>query len=410
MNQQILQKYAELLVRCGLNVQKGQDVILIADLDQPEFVTMCVEECYKAGAKRVVMDWMHQEITKLHYEYQTLESLSAMDDWQLEKWRWQAQTLPCKLYIESENPDGLCGIDQEKVSKASQNRFPLVKPYRDEMENKYPWCIAAVPGKAWAKKVFPTLLEETAVETLWTAILTTARALDGEPLENWKEHNSNLKKRYDYLNGLNLKSLHYESGNGTNFTVGLIPGCKFLGGGEVTTGGQFFNPNIPSEEIFTSPKAGEADGIVYATKPLSYQGQLIENFWIRFRNGRAVDVGAEKKEDLLRKMISMDDGASKLGECALIPFDSPINNTGILFYNTLFDENASCHLALGHGFSNLLEGFEKLTNEECTARGINDSMIHVDFMIGAPDLSITGTTADGKSVPVFKNGGWAFEL
>ena len=258
--------------------------------------------------------------------------------------------------------------------------------------------------------MFPTLPEETAVETLWTAILTTARALDGEPLENWKEHNSNLKKRYDYLNVLNLKSLHYESGNGTNFTVGLIPGCKFLGGGEVTTGGQFFNPNIPSEEIFTSPKAGEADGIVYATKPLSYQGQLIENFWIRFRNGRAVDVGAEKKEDLLRKMISMDDGASKLGECALIPFDSPINNTGILFYNTLFDENASCHLALGHGFSNLLEGFEKLTNEECTARGINDSMIHVDFMIGAPDLSITGTTADGKSVPVFKNGGWAVEL
>lgn len=409
MNQQILQKYAELLVRCGLNVQKGQDVIIVADLDQPEFVAMCVEECYKAGAKKVVMDWSHQKITKLHYSYQTLESLSSLEEWQLEKWRWQAKTLPCKLYIESEDPDGLSGVDQEKVSKARQGWFPLIKPYREDMENKYQWCIAAVPGKAWAKKVFPTLPDETAVEALWTAILNTARALDGEPLENWKNHNENLKKRYDYLNSLKLKSLHYESGNGTNFTVGLISGCSFLGGGEVTTGGNFFNPNIPSEEIFTSPKAGEAEGIVYATKPLSYQGQLIENFWVRFRNGRVSDVGAEKNEELLRKMISMDDGAAKLGECALIPFDSPINNTGILFYNTLFDENASCHLALGHGFSNLLEGFENLTTEECYARGINDSMIHVDFMIGAPDLSITGTTEDGKNVPIFRNGGWAFE-
>ncbi len=408
MKTKILRKYAELIARCGLNVQEGQEVIITADLDQPEFVTMCVEECYRAGAKKVIVDWVHQKVTKLHYENQSLETLSHLEKWQLERWQWQTEQLPCKLFIESDDPDGLVGIDQEKVSNARQKWFPLIKPYRDKMENRYSWCIVAVPGKAWAKKVFPELSEEAAVEALWEAILKTSRALEGDPLENWKEHNADLKRRYDYLNALKLRSLHYESANGTNLTVGLIDGCNFLGGGETTMGGQFFNPNIPSEEIFTTPRAGEAEGIVYATKPLSYQGQLIENFWIRFENGRAVDVGAEKNEALLRKMISMDDGAAKLGECALIPYDSPINNTGILFFNTLFDENASCHLALGHGFSNLLEGFENLTMEECYARGINDSMIHVDFMIGSPDLNITGATSTGATVPIFCNGAWAF--
>lgn len=408
MKTEILQQYAELLVRCGLNVQKDQEVIIMADLDQPEFVAMCVEECYRAGAKKVIVDWMHQKISKLHYEYQSLETLSTLEKWQLEKWQWQVDQLPCKLYLESEDPDGLSGIDQEKVSKARQGWFPLVKPYRDKMENRYQWCIAAVPGKAWAKKVFPELGEAEAVEALWKAILSTSRALEGEPLRNWDEHNQDLKRRYDYLNSLHLRSLHYESKNGTDFSVGLIDGCQFLGGGEVTLGGNFFNPNIPSEEIFTSPMAGAAEGIVHATKPLSYQGQLIENFWVRFEDGRAVEVGAEKNVELLRKMIAMDEGAAKLGECALIPFRSPINDTGILFFSTLFDENASCHLALGHGFTNLLEGFEDLTIEECYARGINDSMIHVDFMIGSEDLSITGTTCDGKEVAIFRDGGWAF--
>jgi len=240
----------------------------------------------------------------------------------------------------------------------------LIKPFRDKMENRYQWCIAAVPGKEWALKVFPELDENEAVEALWEAILSTSRALEGEPLVNWKEHNAELKRRYDYLNSLKLESLHYESSNGTDLTVGLIDRGRFLGGGEETLGGNFFNPNIPSEEIFTTPMAGKAEGIVYATKPLSYQGTLIENFWIRFKDGKAVESGAEKNADVLAKMIAMDEGAAMLGECALIPFDSPINNTGILFFNTLFDENASCHLALGQGFSMLIEGVENMTVEE----------------------------------------------
>ena len=408
MKQEMLQKYAELLVRCGLNVQKGQDVMITAELDQPEFVTMCVEECYRAGARKVLLDWTHQKVQKLHYDYQELETLSVLDKWQLEKWQWQADNLPCKLYLESSNPDGLAETDQEKIAKARQEWFPLIKPFRDKMENRYQWCIAAVPGKEWALKVFPELDENEAVEALWEAILSTSRALEGEPLVNWKEHNAELKRRYDYLNSLKLESLHYESSNGTDLTVGLIDRGRFLGGGEETLGGNFFNPNIPSEEIFTTPMAGKAEGIVYATKPLSYQGTLIENFWIRFKDGKAVESGAEKNADVLAKMIAMDEGAAMLGECALIPFDSPINNTGILFFNTLFDENASCHLALGQGFSMLIEGFENMTVEECRKCGVNDSMIHVDFMIGTPDLSITGKTRNGEEVAIFKNGGWAF--
>ncbi len=408
MKQEILQKYAELLVRCGLNVQKGQDVMIVAELDQPEFVTMCVEECYRAGAEKVLLEWTHQKIQKLHYDYQSLETLSTLDKWQLEKYQWQVEKLPCKLYIESSDPDGLANTDQQKIAEARQKWFPLIKPYRDKMENRYQWCIAAVPGKEWAMKVFPGREEPDAVEALWNAILSTSRALDGNPLENWKEHNANLKRRYEYLNSLKLKSLHYESSNGTNLTVGLIDGGKFLGGGEETLSGKFFNPNIPSEEIFTTPMAGKAEGIVYATKPLSYQGTMIENFWIRFENGRAVESGAKKNADVLTKMISMDEGAAMLGECALIPFNSPINNTGILFFNTLFDENASCHLALGQGFSMLLEGFENMTVEECRKRGVNDSMIHVDFMIGAPDLSIVGVTCREEEIAIFRNGDWAF--
>ena len=190
MDQEKLQKYAELLVRCGLNVQEGQDVMIAAELDQPEFVTMCVEECYRAGARKVLVEWTHQKVQKLHYDHQSLETLSTLDKWQLEKWQWQVDALPCKLYIESEDPDGLADADQEKIAKARQGWYPLVKPYRDKMENRYQWCIAAVPGKTWAKKVFPELEEAEAVEALWNAILSTSRAMEGEPLKNWEERGS----------------------------------------------------------------------------------------------------------------------------------------------------------------------------------------------------------------------------
>lgn len=403
-----LKKYAKLIARTGLNVRKGQSVFIAAGLDQPEFVAMVVEECYKAGASEVFVEWSYQPVEKLSSTYRSLESLSTMKPWAKAKWEYKAANYSCRLFIESEDPDGMKGVDQEKMSAARRAIYPQVKPYRLQLENRHQWCIAAVPGKAWAKKVFPTLSESKAVEAMWKAILHTARAEGKNPVRDWQAHNDELAARCAYLNGLGLQYLEYKSGNGTDFKVELNEDGIFCGGKELTLKGRRFNPNIPTEEVFTSPKAGSVEGIVYSTKPLSYMGELIENFSLRFAGGKVVEVKAEKGEKLLKEMVSMDEGAGMLGEVALIPYDSPINETGLLFYNTLFDENASCHLALGHGFNECLQGYQKYTDEECKKHGINDSMIHVDFMIGARDTSIVGITKTGEKVQIFENGNWAF--
>lgn len=407
MKKTVLRQYARLIVRKGVSTKKGDSVVIRTDLDQPEFVKMVVEECYRAGAADVTVDWAYDPLTKVHVRNMSLKNLCKMENWEIEKLKWRRDTLPSMIYLESADPDGQKGINQEKIQKMMIARMKIIKPIRDEMENKYKWCIAAVPGEAWAKKVFPGLKKNAAIEKLWEAILFTSRVTD-DPIAAWDDHNADLAARCEHLNSLKLKSLEYKSKNGTDFKVGLIDGATFMGGGENTLSGEYFNPNIPSEEVFTSPMSGVAEGIVYASKPLSYQGELIENFSVRFEGGRAVEVHAEKGEELLKKMISMDEGAAKLGECALVPQKSPIAESNILFYNTLFDENAACHLALGFGFANCLENFENYTLEECRKMGINDSMIHVDFMIGTDDLEIVGVDKKGKRHPIFKDGNWAF--
>ena len=408
MKKTILRKYARLIAEKGGNVQKGQDVLVYAGLDQPEFVKMVAEECYRLGARTVSVEWSYQPLAKLNYQKRTLTTLSKMEEWEVAKLKHRAETLPVCIYLESDDPDGLKGINQAKVSKASQARYKIIKPYRDQMDNKYQWCIAAVPGAAWAKKVFPGESRSRAMEKLWEAILFTSR-VDEDPVAAWDAHNKDLSDRCSYLNSLGIETLEYKSANGTDLRVGMIEDALFMGGAEEAQGsGIVFNPNIPSEEAFISPKKGEAEGIVYSSRPLSYRGELIENFSIRFEGGKAVEVHAEKGEALLQEMISMDEGAAYLGECALVPYDSPIRQSGLMFYNTLFDENAACHLAMGRGFTNVLKDYDQLSLKECYEKGINDSMIHVDFMIGTQDLSITAITRDGKRIPVFENGNWAF--
>ncbi|MBQ2446450.1 MAG: aminopeptidase [Oscillospiraceae bacterium] len=407
MKKTVLKKYAKLIATVGVNVQKGQEVFITAELDQPEFVYMVVEECYRAGAKKVVVDWDYQPLTKLTYRWRTNKTLAEMAEYEEARWKHMADKLPCRIYLVSEDPDGLKGINQEKMAKAAQARYKIIKPYREQMENKYQWCIAAVPGAAWAKKLFPKLSKAQAIEKLWEAILSASRVTE-DPIQAWKEHNEDLQKRCAYLNSLGIQTLEYRSSNGTDFRVGMMELGEFKGGGDTSLSGIYFNPNIPTEECFISPKKGEAEGIVYSTKPLSYQGQLIENFSIRFEGGKAVEVHAEKNEELLKQLISMDEGAAYLGECALVPYNSPIQNSGLLFYNTLFDENAACHLALGKGFADTIQGFENRTLEECRAMGLNESMVHEDFMIGAEDLDIDAHTRDGKVVPIFRKGNWAF--
>ena len=340
MKKTVLREYAKLIVRCGMNVQKGQDVIIRAQLDQPEFVQMVVEECYKAKAREVTVQWDYQPLAKIHVRYKTVKTMGTVKEWEKARLQYYTETLPATLYLTSEDPDGLKGMNMEKTAKARKLSYPILKPYSDAREGKYQWCIAAVPGKAWAKKVFPGERTGVAVEKLWEAILSASR-VDEDSIAGWNAHNANLKARCDYLNSLGIESLHYTAANGTDLTVGMIPEAIFCGGAEVSRQGITFHPNMPSEECFISPMKGKAEGIVYSTKPLSYNGQLIDNFFMRFEGGKVVESGAETGAELLETLLNMDEGARYLGECALVPQHSPICESGLLFYNTLFDENAA---------------------------------------------------------------------
>lgn len=408
MKKSIIKKYAYLAANIGANVQKGQEVLIKANVDQVEFVSYVVEACYKLGAKLVSVEWNNPpQILKTQVKYETVETLSEVPNWKIEKLKHQVETNPARIHILSSAPDAMKGINQQKLSAANKNTYPIIKPFIEQMDNQYQWTIVAVPSKEWAKIVFPNMTQSKAVEALWEAILKAARVTN-DPIASWKEHNEDLLNRCNYLNSLNIDYLHYSSTNGTDFKVWMLDKCQWLGGGGTSLRGIYYNPNIPTEECFTTPIKGKAEGKVVATKPLSYNGELINDFYLIFKEGKVIECCAKEGEDLLKQMISMDEGASYLGECALVPFESPVNQTGLLFYNTLFDENAVCHLALGRGFNDCVKDFDKYTQKEMEEMGINSSMIHVDFMIGSRDLNINAHTTDGKIIPIFKNGTWAF--
>lgn len=408
MNEEILKKYAKLIVQMGVNVQKDQDVVISASVEDAYFVKHVVEEAYLAGAKEVTVDWSYQPITKLAYTYETAETLKFLPEWFLKKQEYRVEKLPAMIHIMSSDPDGLAGIDQEKLLEVQMATGPIMMKFREQKDNKFQWTIVGIPGEAWARKVFPELSTEKAMEALWDAILKVTR-VNGDPIKNWKEHNANLANKTTKLNSLGIKTLTYKSANGTDFTIDIHPDMNFLAGGETTLSGVYYNPNMPTEECFTSPVKTSANGVVIATKPLSVKGVLVSDFGFRFEKGRVVEVLCENKEykDILEKLISTDEGAAMLGEVALVPFDSPINQTNLLFYNTLYDENACCHLALGRAFTECIRDYQHKSEEELKAVDLNVSMIHEDFMIGSSDLSIVAETFDGNIVQIFENGTWA---
>ena len=408
MNKTLLKNYAKLIVEIGANVQKGQDVVVNARVNEAYFAELVVEAAYKAKARSVRVEWSDDQITRLAYKYQSLKTLSEMPKWQEEKLQHAVDTLPARIYIVSDDPDALKGVDQDKFTKVKMALGPTIMKYREQMENKYQWVIAGIPSEAWAKKVFPNETKNNAVKKLWDAILTTTRVL-GDPIKNWEEHNKILKEKCDWLNNLNIDTLYYKSSNGTDFSIKLKQGMIFEGGAARTIQGVVYQPNMPTEECFTSPDKTSANGVVMATKPLSVDGKVVDNFGFKFENGKVVEVIAENKEhkDVLEHLISVDEGARQLGEVALVPFDSPINQTGILFFETLYDENACCHLALGRAFDECIKDFDKKSEEEIASFDLNKSIIHVDFMIGSRDLNITAKTIDGNTVEIFKNGTWA---
>ncbi len=408
MNKTLLKNYAKLIVEVGANIKKGQDVVINARVNEAYFAELVVEACYKAKARSVRMEWSDDQITRLAYKYQTVNTLTTIPEYTLAKLQHDVDTLPASIYIESDDPDALNSIDQDKFTKVKMKNGPVIMKYREQMENKYQWVIAGIPSEAWAKKVFPNETKSNAMKKLWDAILVTTRVL-GDPINNWKEHNKVLKEKCDWLNNLGIDTLYYKSANGTDFNVRLKEGMIFDGGAARTIDGTIYQPNMPTEECFTSPDKYSANGVVMATKPLSVDGKVVDNFGFRFENGKIVEVLAKDSshKEVLEHLISVDEGARQLGEVALVPFDSPINQTGILFFNTLYDENACCHLAIGRAFEECIKDFDKKTPEEIKAFDLNKSIIHVDFMIGSRDLNITAKTRDGKMVKIFENGTWA---
>ena len=404
-----LSEYARLIVRTGANVQPGQVVQLSIAVEQHEFAALITEEAYLAGAKKVNLNWLSDGQNRLHYRYAEEAVLSETLPWEKEKLRQMTEDLPVWIFIESEDPDALAGLDPEKLSRVMQSRAAVAKPYRDEIDGRHQWCIAALPSEAWARKCFPGRSDEEAMELLYDAVFRTVRISDHEDaVDAWRAHTDRIEKKSTWLNAQGFTSLRYESSNGTDFTVALIPEAHWEGAGSTNCeNGVYYIPNMPTEEIFTSPMAGKCEGTLVAVKPLSWNGQRIEDFSITFSEGKAVSCKAAKGQELLNKMLNMDEGACMLGEVALVPKESPVNQCGFLFYSTLFDENACCHFAVGQGFKEVLPDGDRLTTEEAAAAGINDSIIHVDFMVGADDLSITGYRPDGSSAAIFRNGTWA---
>ena len=408
---ELLKKYADFIVRVGVNPQPGQTLIIRCSLEAAPLARLCVRSAFEAGARDVQVDWNDNAVSRSRMELGSEEALTDFKPYQLRRYLDYAESegSVCVLHLIADDPEVYAGLDSAKISRVNAANRKFMAPWREyTMNDRVQWSIAAMPSAPWAKKMFPDLDTDAAIEKLWQLIFDVCRVTGGDPVGEWKAHLDRLMTLRDKMNAFDLESVHFKSSNGTDLTVGLADGAIWESAASKSEKGVVFLPNIPTEECFISPMRGVAEGIVYATKPLSYQGQLIDRFWIRFHEGKAVEWHAEVNNDLLTKLIEMDEGSAYLGECALVPFDSPINQSGILFYNTLFDENACCHLALGMGFADTINDFEHKTLAECRALGVNDSMIHEDFMIGSEDMDIDAVCENGDVVPVFRHGNWAF--
>lgn len=406
---QKLKKYAELLIKTGLNVQKGQSVVISSPVDCADFARLCADEAYNAGCREVYMNWSDDQITRIKYLYGANEIFDNIPSWRADFYNSVSAEGAAWLSIYSEDPEAMSGVDPDRIRRSSIASGKAIKPYRDrQMLNFFPWCIASVPTPAWAKKVFPDVSEAEAMDKLWDAILNASRVFDdSDPVNEWEAHCNKLSERVHILNSYAFKQLEYKNSLGTDLTIQLPENHLWMGGSEKTQNGINFCANIPTEEVFCAPYKTGVNGTVYASKPLVINGNIVDNFSFRLENGKIVEVNAKTGLEVLKSAINVDEGSSYLGEVALVPYHSPISQSGLLFYNTLFDENASCHLAFGEGYPCLKDG-ENMSREELSEHGINDSIMHEDFMIGTADLTITGITADGRRIPVFIDGDFAF--
>ena len=402
-------EYAKLLVEVGVNIQRGQNLVIASPVECAWFARLCAQAAYDAGCREVVMDWNDGAMTRMKYLHAAEDVFDTYPGWRADFCNGFAKEGAAQLIIAAEDPENLRGVSQDRITRSQRSSGKaLVEFRRLQMCNGFPWCIAAIPIPSWARKVFPERSEDGAMDALWSAILSAVRVEGrGDAVECWREHLDTLRQRVDKLNALDLESLHYTNSLGTDLVIRLPEDCVWAGGNGVTAAGVPFIANIPTEEIFTAPLKEGVEGVVYASMPLSYRGNLIDKFSMKVERGRIVEVRAEVGEEALKAAISVDEGASFFGEVALVPYDSPISNQHLLFYETLFDENASCHLAFGEAYAECVKGGTKMSKEELKECGLNDSITHVDFMVGTADLSITGQTWGGKEVPIFADGNFA---
>lgn len=403
-----LNNYAELLVKVGVNVQKGQTVVLNISIDFPELARAIVKKSYEAGAYKVKVNWSDDAVSRIQYDMGSEESFLDVPTHAAAERIEQAENGAAFITIKSDDPDLLAGVSSQKIINANKTASNALSRFRQLTQSfKVSWTLGAAPSAGWATKVFPDVPEEEAVAKLWDAIFQMVRADQPDPVAAWEKHVATLKEKSSYLNDKQYKQLHFV-GPGTDLKLDLPENHVWLGGNKENAKGVWFVPNLPTEEVYSAPFRTGVNGTVSSTKPLSYSGNIIDNFTFTFENGRVTKVTAEKGEETLKGLVGMDDGSHYLGEVALVPHHSPISDSNILFYKTLFDENASCHLAIGSAYSACVEGGTELSPEELRERGLNTSAAHTDFMIGSGELDIIGITKDGKEEAVFKQGNWAF--
>ncbi|MBR5094772.1 MAG: aminopeptidase [Oscillospiraceae bacterium] len=410
VTEKMYDKLAELVVKKGVNVQKGQPVIVNANVHDAAFVKKLVRAAYEAGARYVHVDWRDSDLTRMAYEYGTPEVLAEIPQWRYDKTKYEHDGGACYISISSDTPGAMAGVDGEKLriaSMAYHRKMADLMPYT--MNNEGQWCVFGLPSRGWAKVVFPELPEDEAFEKLGEAIFAVTRVTeDNDPVAAWDAHDREMIAHARKLNELRFRSLHFRSELGTDLLLDLVEDHIWVGGGCTTPKGVYFDPNMPTEECFSMPSRSGVNGVVYASRPLNYQGELIEGFWLRFEEGRVTAFDAAKGREALARLLQFDEGSSRLGEVALVPYASPVSQSGILFLNTLYDENAACHLALGRPYPENIRGGETMSKEELAAHGANDSMQHVDFMFGTAGTQIDGIRADGARVPVFRDGNFVF--
>lgn len=405
----MLDKYAHLIVKVGINVQEGQPLVINAPVEGVEFVRLLAKHAYALGATEVHVNWNDGDLTRMKYDNAPMEVFENFPKWYADGMEEYGDKGAGFVSISARDPYLLKGVDSKKIAANNKSSSLALKNFRKyTMNDLNSWCVMSIPTKDWAKVVFPDVSEDEAIEKLWDAIFKAVRMYEDDPVKAWEDHVNNIENKVKFLNEKQFEKLYYKSSNGTDLEVELPEGHIWAGGGGKNSKDVFFVANMPTEEVFTMPHKNGINGIVHSTKPLNYGGNLIDNFSLTFKNGEVVDYKAEEGYDVLKDLLSLDDGAKRLGEVALVPYDSPISKANIIFYNTLFDENASCHFALGKAYPTNIKGGTDMNEEELDKAGVNDSLTHVDFMVGSQDLSIVGETKDGEKIQIFENGNWAF--